>query len=834
MHTITRRTARIKFKNATKKLKYKTKFPSSALVQKKPKLILTDKLVVFDAICGDYFREYDDKVLLLAKNITNTLRYIMLKYNYTFTNGYQIQKYMVKPLINKIQLDYNPIAPESYYVYNEIFKKNRLNTELRILDTTILAIGTDYSSIEYLTRIAGQPGYKLATYIAVNCHPNELVSEKQRILHQMINQNIDAEIITTTDDIYKLLEYDKLSPVDIYTYDNIQYVKHFELMFSHTHTISNIIGIISGLKYTRIGGTFIIHMQSIINKTNADLYLLAKQYFKTADLYMPECANPFKQKGTWAIFTEFLGIPRAEMDYLLENIVSQVKKYYPRGIHDSQVYDPHFLKLCWKSGKYFSTSDTKIPYITGFFNDYKVNRLDGANTPPGTHPVYDEIIRFNNIIYKRKLDFCNSVLEAREKIKYPEHYDLPTQIQVNNSITYLKKWGIDYELIKQNSTLDKYKGFANQKPSTYLFITDNIPKDIIEKHFTLRGNWKEYDDKTYKTPVDFLYIDGKYIDNKEYYKIKSKLKNLVGDTKHSIVYKHNLYTNLLKIPGARKFLPNTITFSIRDTKPEFLYKFKQYFMAGKPYICKVVKGGGGRGIIITDKFGEFFKFMGTYYHRMNQQGKEFKQYDWVIQEYIVNPWLVDGKKCHLRQLMIYQPGSKNSYYMYLGEFALAEKKYTRGNWYDKQIHDTHFHNGIGYEWPYDMNFTMEQWKTVKKQFDFIYACIMEVMSGTGVCYSDSQNCFEIFGLDFMITDDLKVILIEVNARVGLSPSHWFISTLISSLLHYVIDDYFPPKYSIKSVPINFIGHSDIRFIPISNRAAQNIDTNRNITNKYFI
>ena len=789
----------------------------------KPTVIFTDKLVVFDAICGNYFREYDDKILMLAQNITNSLRYIRLKYDYTFTNGYQIRKYMNKPLINRIQLDYNPIAPEYYYVYNEIFQKYKLDANLHISDTTILAIGMDYSSIEYLTRVAGKSGYKLATYVAINLQHDELNTEKHRILQQMVHQNIDAEIITTTNDIYKLLEFNEITPVDIYIYDNIQYVKHFELMFSHTHTISNIIGIISGLKYTRIGGIFIIHMQSIINKTNADLYILAKQYFKTADLYMPDCANPFKQSGTWAIFTGFLGISPTELNNLFD-IVSQIKNHYPHGIHDSQVYDPQFLKLCWKSGKYFSTTTKHIPYISGFYNEYKVNGIDDV------HPIYNDIIRFNNIIYKRKLDFCNSVLIAMEKIKYPEHYDLPTQSQVNNSMLYLKKWGINFKFIKQNSKLVLSSGTPKQKPYTYLFITDNIPKDIIEKHFTLRGNWKEYDDKTYKTPVDFLYIDGKYIDDKEYYKINSKLKNLVGDTKHSIVYKHNLYTNLVKIPGARKFLPNTITFSIRGTKPDFLYKFKHYFNLGKPYICKVVKGGQGRGIIITDKFAEFFKFMVVYYQRMNKQSDTFKQFDWVIQEYISNPWLVDGKKMHLRQLMIYQPGSKNSYYMYMGEFALAEKKYIQGNWYDKQIHDTHFHNGVGFEWPYDMNFTMEQWKIVKKQFDFIYACIIQVMSEQGTCYSDSQNCFEIFGLDFMITDDLKVILIEVNARVGLSPSDWFINTLLSSLMNYVIDDYFPPKYSIYTVPTKFIGHSDIRFIPISKTKTNN----KMLSNKYFI
>jgi hypothetical protein len=132
--------------------------------------------------------------------------------------------------------------------------------------------------------------------------------------------------------------------------------------------------------------------------------------------------------------------------------------------------------------------------------------------------------------------------------------------------------------------------------------------------------------------------------------------------------------------------------------------------------------------------------------------------------------------------------------MYIGEFALAEKPYVRGNWENKAIHDTHFHNGVGYYWPFDMNFTMDQWQNVKQQFNFIYACILDIMKNKGECYSDSKNCFELFGLDFMITDDLRVKLIEVNARVGLSPDKKFITGILDSTMSYVVDAYFPPKY----------------------------------------
>ena len=633
------------------------------------------------------------------------------------------------------------------------------------------------------------------TYIATHYSPENLEPSKKRILGEMLASDIaTAEVITTDSHIYKLLDY-KIEPVDIYTYDNFEMVRHFELMFSHINLISNIIGIISGLKYTKKGGVFIIHMYSIINKTNADLYILAKQYFETAELYMPECVNSFKQSGTWAIFKGFKGISAADFDNLLD-IVAQIRKHYPNGVHDSQVYEPDIRAKCW-AGKTFPRTGARVPYITGFFS----TGLD--------EPIYREIIDFNNQIYKRKYDFCNQVLKVMSEIQYPEKLGIPTERQKLASIKYLKKWGIPYKLPfgvasaktqKKTSTTKKVP--ANNSANTvytYLFKSDTFSANVIKDEFARRGNWVPYDETAGKTkgkPVDFLFIDGKNVDDQSLYSLRSNLKSLVGDSKKQITDKNNLYDNLLKIPGANRFLPTTIPFSIKDTNIGYLNRFKKYFVLGKPYICKVIKGGAGRGIITTDKFEIFQAFMAGYYKKMAANPHNFKQYEWVLQEYITNPWLVDGKKCHLRQLMIYQADDrKPSYYMYSGEFAIAEKHYIQGNWTNKDIHDTHFHKGIGYEWPFDMNFTSEQWIKIKAQFDYIYSCVLAVMKGRGSCYSDSKHCFELLGLDFMITSDLRLILIEVNDKIGMTPSKVFADKILKSLLVYVVDEYFPPLYS---------------------------------------
>ena len=34
------------------------------------------------------------------------------------------------------------------------------------------------------------------------------------------------------------------------------------------------------------------------------------------------------------------------------------------------------------------------------------------------------------------------------------------------------------------------------------------------------------------------------------------------------------------------------------------------------------------------------------------------------------------------------------------------------------------------------------------------------------CYSEDKNCYEIFAMDAMLTEDLKLKVLEINARIG--------------------------------------------------------------------
>ena len=71
-----------------------------------------------------------------------------------------------------------------------------------------------------------------------------------------------------------------------------------------------------------------------------------------------------------------------------------------------------------------------------------------------------------------------------------------------------------------------------------------------------------------------------------------------------------------------------------------------------------------------------------------------------------------------------------------------------------------------------------------------------------MCPKRWENQFEIFGLDFMIDEDLKPYLIEMNTNpcLELSCSYlaWIIPMMIESAIWVAIDPYIPPPCFPKS------------------------------------
>jgi hypothetical protein len=103
-----------------------------------------------------------------------------------------------------------------------------------------------------------------------------------------------------------------------------------------------------------------------------------------------------------------------------------------------------------------------------------------------------------------------------------------------------------------------------------------------------------------------------------------------------------------------------------------------------------------------------------------------------------------------------------------GRIMYAKKDFKYSDYHDLEIHDTHgrstFHNIF---FPEEFNYGKENTEKVLLQMEMILSKVAEIIKPHLKCFTESNNCFEVFGIDFMIKNDFTVILIEINDGYGI-------------------------------------------------------------------
>jgi len=137
----------------------------------------------------------------------------------------------------------------------------------------------------------------------------------------------------------------------------------------------------------------------------------------------------------------------------------------------------------------------------------------------------------------------------------------------------------------------------------------------------------------------------------------------------------------------------------------------------------------------------------------------------IISEYIQNPLLYEGRKFHLRMYILINSDETWSFWE-RGKAMTAKLPYIKGDWTNKLIHDSH-----GETTPKDIYFPedilpKDKYKFVYQQMHTILTAVAKIIKPHIKCYEESKYCCEVFGIDFMLTDDYVVKLIEINAEAG--------------------------------------------------------------------
>ena len=220
------------------------------------------------------------------------------------------------------------------------------------------------------------------------------------------------------------------------------------------------------------------------------------------------------------------------------------------------------------------------------------------------------------------------------------------------------------------------------------------------------------------------------------------------------------YDNHLKYYKTRpKYLPMTISFSIDN-----IDKIQAIFLQNPrenltPYIIKPENGLARGGVGIVRNHLELIRHIGEHRHK-----------DWILQEYVNNPLLLNGKKFHFRVYVIFiqTPEWQAAYIGKKGFMYTANKKFSP-NTLDENVtlSGESSPDNVFYS-PEDFikEYGKQAWD--KKVFpQFVKICRETVKSALEhlQCPNNrEQKCFKILGYDVLIDKNMDCYLAEINAR----------------------------------------------------------------------
>jgi hypothetical protein len=245
---------------------------------------------------------------------------------------------------------------------------------------------------------------------------------------------------------------------------------------------------------------------------------------------------------------------------------------------------------------------------------------------------------------------------------------------------------------------------------------------------------------------------------RECFGVPCGMKNMLDEGKNVIRFKSELFFNM------QKQFPEETKKYMADT---FVCEKYDWITKDDVFIVKPVSGYGGKGITVVRGPD------GILAARESARA-QFRKSDVIMSRYITDPLLWQGRKFHIRMylLAVVLRGQARTHLWPEGKMFTGGKPYVNDHFGDDSIHDTHAKSTDGdLFFPADLarggiaeSERLQQ--HIWEQMQEVMTCVSRVLLPHARGYCESLHACEVFGLDFLVRSDGRIVLMEVNDKVG--------------------------------------------------------------------
>ncbi|XP_064640679.1 probable tubulin polyglutamylase TTLL9 isoform X2 [Lineus longissimus] len=228
------------------------------------------------------------------------------------------------------------------------------------------------------------------------------------------------------------------------------------------------------------------------------------------------------------------------------------------------------------------------------------------------------------------------------------------------------------------------------------------------------------------------------------------------------------------------FFPTT--FELPSEYHIFVEEFKKN--PGTVWIMKPVAKSQGKGIFLFKKLKDITDWKKGEYQIPSDPNRDAPE-TYVVQRYIMNPYLIGGRKFDMRIYLLVTSYIPLKAWLYRGGFArFSNTRYSLESIDDNYVHLTNVaiqktapdydpEKGCKWSLPQLRQYLIAKHglESVERSFRDIDNILIKSLQSVQKVMINDKHCFEMYGYDILFDSDLKPWLVEINASPSLTASN---------------------------------------------------------------